>query len=71
MIKTEFSNCLPSLSSTPDKVFDRNEIEHGIKIGEKSGLKLIEPIDYTHLDKVVHWNETVLDYTFIFFVMKK
>jgi len=39
--------------------------------GEKSGLKLIEPIDYTHEDKVVHWKETGLDYTFIFFAMKK
>ena len=56
---------------TPDKVFDRNEIEYAITIGEKSGLKLIEPIDYTHGDKVVHWKETGLDYTFIFFAMKK
>ena len=56
---------------TPDKIFDRNEIEYAITIGEKSGLKLIEPIDYTHMDKVVHWKETGLDYTFIFFAMKK
>lgn len=56
---------------TPDNIFDRNEIEDAITIGEKSGLKLIEPIDYTHVDKVVHWKETGLDYTFIFFAMKK
>ena len=55
----------------PDKVFDRNEIEDAIAIGEKSGLKLIEPIDYTCRDKVVHWDQTGLDYTFIFFAMKK
>jgi hypothetical protein len=55
----------------PDKVFDRNEIENAIAIGKKSGLKLTEPIDYTHGDKVVHWKETGLDYTFIFFAMKK
>jgi hypothetical protein len=28
-------------------------------------------MDYTHVDKVVHWKETGLDYTFIFFAMKK
>jgi SAM-dependent methyltransferase len=55
----------------PDKVFDRNEIEDAIAIGEKSGLKLIEPIDYACRDKVVHWDQTGLDYTFIFFAMKK
>ena len=55
----------------PDKVFDRNEIEDAIAIGEKSGLKLIEPIDYACMDKVVHWDQTGLDYTFIFFAMKK
>ena len=55
----------------PDKVFDRIEIEDAIAIGEKSGLKLIEPIDYTCIDKVVHWDQTGLDYTFIFFAMKK
>ena len=56
---------------SPDKVFDRSEIEDAIAIGEKSGLKLIEPIDYTCMDKVVHWDQTGLDYTFIFFAMKK
>jgi hypothetical protein len=55
----------------PDKVFDRNEIEDAIAIGEKSGLKLMEPIDYACMDKVVHWDQTGLDYTFIFFAMKK
>jgi hypothetical protein len=42
-----------------------------VAIGEKSGLKLIAPIDYTCMDKVVHWEQTGLDYTFIFFAMKK
>ena len=55
----------------PDNIFDRNDIEHVIEIGDKYGLKLIEPIDYTHADKVVHWDEIGLDFTFIFFAMKK
>jgi hypothetical protein len=59
-----------SLEELRDNVFDRNEIEDAIVIGEKSGL-LIEPIDYTCRDKVVHWDQTGLDYTFIFFAMKK
>jgi SAM-dependent methyltransferase len=68
--KTINTKCVLS-KGTPDKVFDRNEIEYAITIGQKSGLKLIEPIDYTHVDKVVHWKKTGLDYTFIFFAMKK
>jgi hypothetical protein len=47
---------------TPYKVFDRNEIEDAIAIGEKSGLKLIESINYAYLNKVVHWKKTGLDY---------
>lgn len=34
-------------------------------------VKLMEPIDYTCRDKVVHWDRTGLDYTFIFFAMMK
>jgi SAM-dependent methyltransferase len=55
----------------PDNVFCRAEIETMIEIGEKYGLRLIEPIDYTYKEKVVSWKETGLEYTFIFFGMKK
>jgi SAM-dependent methyltransferase len=68
--KTINTKCVLS-QGTPDKIFDRIEIEDLIAIGEKSGLKLIEPLDYTHTNKVVHWKQTGLDYTFIFFAMKK
>lgn len=68
--KTINTKCILS-RGTPDKVFDRTEIEDAIEIGEKSGLKLIEPLDYTHKNKVVHWKKTGLDYTFIFFTLKK
>jgi len=68
--KTTNTKCVLS-KGTPDKVFDRNEINDTIMTGEKCGLKLTEPIDYTHADKVVHWKATGLNYTFIFFAMKK
>jgi SAM-dependent methyltransferase len=69
-VKTTNTKCILS-KVTPDKVFDRNEIEDLIVAGAKCGLKLIEPMDYTYIDKVVHWNRTGLDYTFIFLAMKK
>ena len=55
----------------PDNIFSREEIEKAIEIAEISGLRLIEPIDFEYRDKVVHWNEIGLDFTFIFFAMKK
>ena len=56
----------------PDNIFSREEIETNIiKTAEQYGFVLIEPIDFTYEDKVVHWDKTSLDYTFIFFAMKK
>ena len=57
--------------STPDNIFSRDEIENLVGIAEKSGLKLIEPIDFEYKDKVVRWNSIGLDFTFIFFAMRK
>ncbi len=56
---------------TPDNIFSRNEIEKMIEIADKNGLKLIEPIDFEYKDKVVRWNSIGLDFTFIFFAMRK
>ncbi len=56
---------------TPDNIFSRDEIENLVAIAEKSGLKLIEPIDFEYKDKVVRWNSIGLDFTFIFFAMRK
>jgi len=56
---------------TPDNIFSRDEIENLVAIAEKSGLKLIEPIDFEYKDKVVRWNSIGLDFTFIFFAMQK
>ena len=56
----------------PDNIFSREEIETNIiKTAEQYGFVLIEPIDFTYEDKVVHWDTTGLDYTFIFFALKK
>jgi SAM-dependent methyltransferase len=56
---------------TPDNIFSRDEIEKLVEIADKNGLKLIEPIDFQYKDKVVRWNSIGLDFTFIFFAMRK
>lgn len=63
--KTVISN------NVPDRVFSRDEIERIIKVGEEYGLRLIEPMDYSYQEKVVTWKKTGLEYTFIFFGMRK
>jgi len=55
----------------PDNIFSRDEIENLVEIADKNGLKLIEPIDFKYKDKVVRWNSIGLDFTFIFFAMRK
>jgi 2-polyprenyl-3-methyl-5-hydroxy-6-metoxy-1,4-benzoquinol methylase len=56
----------------PDNIFSTEEIETNIiKTAEQYGLVLTELIDFTYEDKVVHWDTTGLDYTFIFFALKK
>jgi SAM-dependent methyltransferase len=56
---------------TPDNIFSRDEIEKLVEVVDKNGLKLIEPIDFEYKDKVVRWNSIGLDFTFIFFAMRK
>ena len=58
-------------NNTPDNIFSRDEIENLVEIAEKSGLKLIEPIDFEYKEKVVRWDSIGLDFTFIFFAMRK
>jgi SAM-dependent methyltransferase len=58
-------------NGSPDNIFSRDEIEKLIEIAEKNGFKLIEPIDFQYKDKVVRWNSIGLDFTFIFFAMRK
>jgi 2-polyprenyl-3-methyl-5-hydroxy-6-metoxy-1,4-benzoquinol methylase len=56
----------------PDSVFSREEMEKNVlKAAEQNSLVLTEPIDFVYEDKVVHYDVTGLDYTFIFFALKK
>ena len=58
--------------SHPDNIFSKEEIEEDVlKVAELNGLILTEPIDFSYEDKVVHYDGTGLDYTFIFFVLEK
>jgi hypothetical protein len=58
--------------NSPDNIFSRKEIEEDvIRIAERNGFLLTEPIDFTHEEKVIYWNDTCLDYTFIFFALRK
>jgi len=56
----------------PDNVFSKEEIEKDVlNAAELNDLILTEPIDFSFENKVVHYNVTGLDYTFIFFALKK
>ena len=56
----------------PDNVFSKEEIEKDVlKAAALNDLILTEPIDVSFENKVVHYNVTGLDYTFIFFALKK
>jgi 2-polyprenyl-3-methyl-5-hydroxy-6-metoxy-1,4-benzoquinol methylase len=66
-----FNNKNVLSKGTPDNIFSRDEIEKLVEVADKNGLKLIEPIDFEYKDKVVRWNSIDLDFTFIFFAMRK
>ena len=56
----------------PDNIFSKEEIKEDVlKAAELNDLILTEPIDFSYEDKVVHYDGTGLDYTFIFFALKK
>lgn len=69
--KIDNSNKVFSFSTVPDVIFSRNEIENIVRIAEKNGFELIEPIDFTYEDKVVRWHSIGIDLTFIFFALRK
>jgi SAM-dependent methyltransferase len=65
-------NTKDNRKDSADTVFSRHEIEEDvINISKHNGFVLTEPIDFTHEDKVIHWDATGLDYTFIFFALRK
>ena len=56
----------------PDNIFSKDEIEKDVlKAAEQNSFVLTEAIDFRYEDKVVHYDDTGLDYTFIFFALKK
>jgi SAM-dependent methyltransferase len=68
----KITNTVRAISKeSPDNIFSRPEIEELLKKTEKYNFVLTEPVDFTYKDKVVHWDATGLDYTFIFFALRK
>jgi len=53
------------------KVFTREDIEQLVQAAPEYGLELIQPIDFSYKDRVVHWERVDKKYTFIFFILKK
>jgi SAM-dependent methyltransferase len=55
----------------PVNVFTQDDILKALELAERSGLVLTAPIDLTCNEKVVHWKEVGLDYTFLIFTLRK
>ena len=53
------------------KIFSKTDIEDLVRKARSYGLELVQPIDFTHKDKVVYWKDIDRSFTFIFFIMKK
>lgn len=53
------------------KVFTRDDIENLIQVAQKYHLELVDPIDFSYKDKVVHWQRVDKRFTFIFFILRK
>lgn len=55
----------------PIRVFDKTEIEAAIELARTHGLELSGPLDLRSKDRVVHWREFDLRYTFMVFTLRK
>jgi SAM-dependent methyltransferase len=55
----------------PVRIFTRDDIQEAIKLGAQHGLVLTSKIDLACDEKVVHWKQVGLDYTFVVFTLKK
>jgi SAM-dependent methyltransferase len=58
-----------SAYGVPIRIFDRAAILDAFAIAKRYGFELLSPIDLTARDKVVHWTQHGLSYTFIVFSM--
>lgn len=55
----------------PVHIFTQPEILQAIELAERCGFALTAPIDLTCNERVVHWKEVGLDYTFLIFSLRK
>ncbi len=55
----------------PVHIFDRTEIEAAVVGAKEVGLQLTGPLDLKCEEKVVHWSNQDLQYTFAIFTMEK
>jgi SAM-dependent methyltransferase len=55
----------------PVHVFTQEEILQAIELATGSGFALTAPIDLACDEKVVHWEQVDLDYTFLVFTLRK
>ena len=53
------------------KIFTRSEIEGLVARARGHGLELIELIDFSCQERVVHWKRVEKEFSFIFFVLRK
>lgn len=57
--------------NVPIHIFTKQEILAGLEIAKQFGFILTGPLDLSAKDKVVHWKQHNLDYTFIVFSLRK
>lgn len=55
----------------PVHIFTANEIQEAIGLAAQHGLVLISEINLACEEKVVHWKDVNLDYTFVIFTLRK
>jgi SAM-dependent methyltransferase len=56
---------------TPIHVFTKEEIAQTLDLARSSGFTLISPLDLTAGEKVVHWKEHDLHYSFVIFSLQR
>ena len=55
----------------PVRIFTASDIRDAISLAAQHGFTLTSAIDLTCDEKVVHWHEVDLDYTFVTFTLRK
>lgn len=55
----------------PIKIFTKENVEELIQIANDEQFSLVDPISYTCGDKVVHWSDFDLRFTFMYFTLIK